>query len=595
VPNLPRKTLEGFLSNSDNWKSLWLVSITLSILKHYDTYEDINHSIKKKELLDIINDKELLSPCSYMMNMIRKSTSALSEAENLYSTLLYHKMQKIRNQTAIFIDNVDEFFESELSKSKNDKNTRHLYKELWDSSQVGLLLAIRDINLINPHIKIFASVRQEVIPDLSRRTALAIQIEGNLIDLSYSDRELEEIIDKNIDNESPSRLFSNSRSIPPIQRFFGEKCSYFVHPTTGDEEDLHQYFLRHTLRRPRDIAHIGDKIATIPPAERTPRRIRDTINREGGRLINAYFREMEPHLNNFDVDKIIRLIPKNVLSKNEIKYISKQYDDIIGSNNESSHIFCNLYKIGVLGWVDVDIENNQPIQRFAKIGTVSLSKDNCLPDSEFYLIHPMLDDEIRLSNQRYGENMHKLNIIGDTYPWRDKRDGYFIARGDIKGFSGIMNDADMYAKFNSIYNSKVKEIVGKNKYSIEGGDSIMIVSENPKSLIDCCLMLDVMIRDEFLKNFRFAIDYGYMQFQNESYSGGVLRRAARIESAVKNEGIYITKDAISRIYELKMLNYKYRRLTGLDLTHLHFNDGFFNVSKGSGDEDTWVELFTIDE
>lgn len=137
-----------------------------------------------------------------MVNLLRLPKREFHSLENQYASDISPIIRRLHRQTAIFIDNVDEFFEQELYRHIDDSKNLPFYRSLWNASQIGIALAVRDLHLINPHIKVYASIRKEVLPDLTGTSSLSTQIKGYSIDINYGHGDLEEIIEKNILNST---------------------------------------------------------------------------------------------------------------------------------------------------------------------------------------------------------------------------------------------------------------------------------------------------------------------------------------------------------------------------------------------------------
>ncbi|WP_162653324.1 hypothetical protein [Lentilitoribacter sp. Alg239-R112] len=597
VPNLSTK-LTSLLSQPEHWKSLWLIAISIAIIK--DKYEEtelesLSDQIKSSDVKDILKDEHLDTPCSLIQNIVKIKKSTYHQLENLYASRLSHNLRSIRNQYGVFIDNTDEFFEQELYKNREDLEKRPLYKSMWDACQIGLALATRDLRLINPHIKVFASIRKEVIPDILTSTPLAIQIGGATTVLQYRYEELIDILDKNIKNEKSENLFTTSPAHEVAEWFFGIDKLYYIHPRTGDEEHVYDYLLRHTLGRPRDIAHIGSEVASANPSVRTPKRIKDIVNREAGVLAEAYFTEMLPHVDRLNTNSLFSLLDRNYFDLSELEAISEKYDEMNGIEKEdSAHVFCNLYKLGLLGVIETDIQSGLLRQKFATPGSISLSASNCLPDSTVYLLHPMLDDLVAEKNRDYRDGMNRTNIIGHGLPWRATRSFSFVAKGDVKEFSKIMEDEDKYHEFLLVFKQKILEVVNGTSYRIEGGDSVLFVEESPIELIRVCANLSTSIEKRFGHSVRFGLDVGYIeQLENSELKGGVLRRSARLEAAVKFSGLFCSDKFIEEATKMKMAIDGASCCKSVDLPHLEYEDGLFNLSKGELDEPVWTSIWKI--
>ena len=69
---------------------------------------------------------------------------------------------------AVFVDTIDEYFEGYVDRdSQSDADASYLHRNrdsrIWIVGQLGICRAIRELLGVNPHVKIFASIRKESI------------------------------------------------------------------------------------------------------------------------------------------------------------------------------------------------------------------------------------------------------------------------------------------------------------------------------------------------------------------------------------------------------------------------------------------------
>ena len=327
-------------------------------------------------------------------------------------------------------------------------------RSFWHLAQYGIAAAARELSHINTHVKIYVSIRKEVLQGIIGDTYFGQQLRSKSLIVSYTDNDLLEIIHKNITHSDAEDL-ADPRSNDPVSAFFGP-LSRVTHPTTGDEEEVLGFWLRHTLGRPRDVVSIGKAIASIPPANRSERKVREAVRWEAKTLATAYFAEMAPHLDGFDSDMLLRLIDRNVLSPDDLKRISEAYSatwlNAIGEvATHTEHPFCALYKLGLLGYVGRDAETGEDVQIFRLPGEHPLDNVRVLPAARTYLIHPALDDLIAERNPKYFENLNDRNVIGRGRRWLRERVIRYVLKGDVKGHTANMRDGLHTKAFATIF------------------------------------------------------------------------------------------------------------------------------------------------
>src|SRR6202008_3674588 len=186
-------------------------------------------------------------------------------------------------------------------------------------------------------------------------------------------------------------------------------------------------------------------LASIVPASRSERRVREAVRSEAKTITTAYFAEMAPHLDGFDADRLLRLIDRNVLSPDDLQRIAGSYaSDWLGAFSVAAphpeHPFCALYKLGLLGYVGRDAETGEDVQIFRLPGEHPLDNVRVLPPARTYLVHPALDDLIAERNPQYFENLDDRNIIGRGRRWLRERVISYVLQGDVKGHSANMRD-----------------------------------------------------------------------------------------------------------------------------------------------------------
>ena len=278
------------------------------------------------------------------------------------------------------------------------------------------------------------------------------------------------------------------------------------------------FWLRHTLGRPRDVVSIGKAIASIPPANRSERKIREAVRSEAKTIATAYFAEMAPHLDGFDSDMLLRLIDKNVLSPEDLKRISEAYADTwLEAFSEvalhTEHPFCALYKLGLLGYVGRDAETGEDVQIFRLPGEHPLDNVRVLPPARTYLVHPALDDLVAERNPKYFENLNDRNVIGRGRRWLRERVIRYVLQGDVKGHSVNMRDGLRTKAFTTVFDAIVAEFGSRLDLAERSqGNSLLLIDANPVKLLQAARNIQRdLARSEFGAQLRIAGDAGFVE------------------------------------------------------------------------------------
>ena len=446
----------NLLKNKGIWEDIWSLSILLTVLKNIkpdenNVYinEDVDQTFKELKQLSFapeLLNKPLKTPFDFLAYFLEIGYKEFYEfrRELKYLTAI---IRGKRIQAAIFIDNVDEFFSEHIEDNSNLKPLENSIKknrekddtipkqfneqlfmsdgitvlspDIWYQSQIGLLKAVRVLSSLNQHIKVFASIRKEAYLYMKITDPLAIQISGNSVDLKYSKNELRDIFINNIKIEKRKNLvYPKSLDANPIFSFMGFEIIQNSH--TNEDENIFDYIYRHTLKRPRDFMLIGSQLVLINRIDDLE--IKKVVNTCATDIALGYITEVAPHID-IDVTKfndLYKLIETNIIPKKKIKVICSQFNSKISCEKECKncsqiHVFCNLYKIGLIGIMKLDEESNEYYQKFLLPGEMTFAEPGILPQSPYYLIHPVLNKLIYDKNKEYYID---TTIVGDGREWK---------------------------------------------------------------------------------------------------------------------------------------------------------------------------------
>ena len=263
----------------------------------------------------VVRNEHLRSACDLFTNLLALSRDAYFAAFKDYVAHLLPVFRRIHSSIALFIDNIDEYFEDFLASDLIDtEEQRAIYRSYWHFAQVGIALAARDLHAINNHVKIFVSIRKEVFQRTFLGNPLGLQLAGSALDLQYSREDLIEIIRKNIEverkrnfvraaGEGPVGTLLRARRYPdraPEHRRRGGRVRVLDPPHLPPAA-------RHRVHRPRPR---GDR-----PGRRTRDTVRQQITRSAAAIAQGFITEMSPHLPQFDREILFRLIPRNVIPR----------------------------------------------------------------------------------------------------------------------------------------------------------------------------------------------------------------------------------------------------------------------------------------
>ena len=372
------------------WKALWSIALTLAVEKHLGLCPELAAPLDK-----LVRNEHLRSACDLFTNLLALSRDAYFAAFKDYVTHLLPAFRRIHSSIAMFIDNIDEYFEDFLASDLVDsEEQRGIYRSYWHFAQVGIALAARDLHAINNHVKIFASIRKEVFQRTFLGNPLGLQLAGSALDLQYAREDLIEIIRKNIEVERKRSLVEPAARDPWV-RFFGQRR----HPDRAPEHRRRggasvAFWIRHTFRRPRDIVFIGRDLAAIDPRRRTREAVApaDHAQRRGDRA-GLHHRDVAPSAAVRPRDPVPPDPPQRDPARRSWRRCpssttgcSRPSRAAASRSPATSSPACS--RSGCSAMSASIPETAELVQYFRHPGEVPLDRDDVLPDAEHFLIHP---------------------------------------------------------------------------------------------------------------------------------------------------------------------------------------------------------------
>ena len=503
-PVIKRELLDLLSSDYEFWKSLWKISLSLSAIKafaratrerptdrallEHDWYgRIIADDHKYFEAGEIFADL-LSQDYKYIVNIIARSNA------------VFPYFNRINTQIVFFIDNVDEYFRPVLEDRSARTTGRHsLYRNrsnsVWSLAQIALASVAYELEKTNHHIKIYCTIRHEAFLKMPEVESDAFQISGRCTKIEYTRGDLEKIFLKNIDITAKERLVDPDH-LDAMLRLVGEENKAVQHRFVSRPEAIFDYFLRHTLYRPRDLMFIGGEIVKIDPSQRSAQAIRAAVDTATKTIVDSIFGEMRPFFTVPNRELLFRRIEANVLTLDQLDDVSAAYVADLGDasrdpDGEMSHPFSVLHKLGLLGTVRLEFGNQgRWRQCFLQPTEIQISNDTELPVSEYYLIHPALDQSVyERSAGKFTRGYDTRNIIGNQLEWEDPIIYSFVLKGDMVGYSQVMN-------------SELYEIVTRKLYEwardicrdlmfvdVSGGDSILMIDGSAERIVRCATEL----------------------------------------------------------------------------------------------------------
>jgi class 3 adenylate cyclase len=595
-----REALAFFAASALPWSKLWLAAIAMAALKHAGEVDDLRVSPR---LAGLIDDDRLHSVIDHFVRLLDFTPSELQRCATDTDGHLVPRLRALTSPLAIFIDGVDEYFNKHVEdRGESPSVTGELSPNVWYFAQLGLVEVAYQLRRINHHLKVFAAVRKEAYSRLPQRTAMSQQYRGSAVDIVYSRESLREIFVNNIRLLKADRMVLPERwRTHPLDAFLGR--THVMHVYTREEEEAFDYVCRHTLLRPRDLMTIGERLAALRPEERRDEyRLKEGVNLAATEIALEYLAEIAPHLGDLDLDGFLRRLPGHILTREEAERLFEEHT-AAGGGGEAKHVFCALYRAGLIGYVHHDRVRGEAVQRFLRPGEATLEPDGVLPRATHYLVHPVLSDVIGRSNPAYLQRIDRVNIVGYGRAWRETEssdhtlrvDRWCVLKADVHGFGTLMRSGADAPVRKALEDAVKKWAQGAIITETRGGDAIMIVHDDPVALAQMARqIMDDVYQAPGQPRLRMALHYGEVQtrqrvgdLETVIAGGDAILCAARVEPHVEPGQIWATEEFRDELARRPSL-WRTSPIAGPA-------GGRFNVKKEGGSEpDLWVRLYRLE-
>ena len=315
---------------------------------------------------------------------------------------------------------------------------------------------------------------------------------------------------------------------------------------------------RHTLLRPRDLMTIGERLAALRPEERRDEyRLKEAVNHAATEIAHEYLAEIAPHTGDLDLERFLRRLPGHVLTRQEVENLFEEHSAEAGSSDDK-HVFCAMYRAGLVGYVHYDRIRGASVQRFLRPGESTLEADGVLPRATRYLMHPVLSDVIGRINPGYLERIDRVNIAGYGRPWREAesvdrpiRVGMLcVLKADVKGFSTLMRTRADAPVRKALEDAVQKWGHGAEVIEARDGDAVMIVHADPVALAQMARqIMDDVYQAPGRPRLRIALHHGEVQTHERDgdlaaviAGGDAVLCVARVEPYVEPGQIWATEE-----------------------------------------------------
>jgi class 3 adenylate cyclase len=595
-----RELLAFFMVSPLPWSKIWLTAICLATLKHLGAASTLRVG---PSLAGLIADEQLHGVIDHFVRLLELTPSELQRCGTDTDGHLVPRLRSVTSPVAIFIDGIDEYFNKHVEGlTSHPSVTGELSPNIWHFAQLGLVEVAYQLRRINHHIKVFAAVRKEAYARLAKTTVMAQQYRGSAVDIAYSRQSLREIFLNNVRLLKGDTMVRPERlRADPLQAFLGR--STVTDGYTREEEEGFEFICRHSLLRPRDLMTIGERLAALRPHERRDElRLKEVVHQAATEIAYEYLAEIAPHIGNLALEQLLRRLPSNVLTREQIETLF--FEHSLATGGEEKHVFCALYRVGLLGYVHYDRVRGEWAQRFLRPGEATLEPDGMLPEATHYLLHPVLHDVIGRLNPAYLQHINRANIVGYARPWRETESAarptsvqtFCVLKGDVYGYGRLM-----HARADAPVRQALEDAVrawsrGATVAETWAGDSVFVVHDDPVALAQAARhIIDDVYQTTGQPRLRVALHYGEVQIQEGAgdeppmvVGGNAVLCATRVEPHVLPGQIWATEEFRQQLAQKPSL---------WRTTEVMAPDGSdrFNVKKtGRAEPDLWVRLYRLE-
>ena len=594
-----RELLAFFVVSPLPWSKIWLTAICLATLKHLGA---VSRLTVGPGLASLIEDEQLQGVIDHFVRLLEFTPSELQRCGTDTDGHLVPRLRAVTSPVAVFIDGVDEYFNKHVEgPTSHPSVTGELSPDIWHFAQLGLVEVSYQLRRINHHIKVFAAVRKEAYVRLAKTTVMAQQYRGSAVDISYSSQSLREIFLNNVRLLKSDAMVNPERlRRDPLEAFLGRTT--VIDAYTREEEGSFEFVYRHTLLRPRDLMTVGQRLAALPPSERRSElRFKQVVHEAATEIAYEYLAEIAPHIGNLEVEQLLLRLPSNVLTRDQIE--SAFLEHSIATGGEEKHVFCALYRVGLLGYVHYDRVRGAWAQHFLRPGEATLEPDGMLPQATHYLLHPVLHDVIGRLNPAYLKHVHRGNIVGYGRPWRETESATraisvntcCVLKADVYGYGSLMH-ARADAPVRQALDDAVRRWAHGAAVVETGGDSALVAHEDPLALAQAARhIVDDVYQTTGQPRLRVALHYGEVHMQagvgDEPpmvVGGDAVLCATRVEPHVLPGQIWATEEFRQQLTRKPSL-WRTTEVTAPD------GSDRFNVKKiGRSEPDLWVRLYRLE-
>jgi hypothetical protein len=422
-------------ATADVWALLWEFCLVLKGVQLIGALETVDDDYIRSGLVS--RDETVSGVLSQL----------LSDPDNLGTSLSARlaKLKKAFNEcdepAVIFIDNADEmFFNLDTEKQQEavfiekreegDQATRPTQwivhePTVWSAAQVGLMLAVREIERSHRKLAVYTSLRAEAV--YTTNHPLALQAKMHVVPIEYTKSDLLSIFNYHVNLMALDRLAKPSGQ-SGVEKFIGRPRVAHSYVKNDDgtpyEEEFLSLVLRHTNNSPREMVTICGSIANMTIDERTndstsAEALRTKINFASRTLFDSFRANLIPAWKDSFNDAISR--------RDSATFQIEQ--GVVKSDIEAIR---GLFSIGMIGYSKETSRPDRFIQTFIDRWDQRFSRtDSTIPNAIYYFMHPWIYDFRREMQIKF--DLDKSNIFGNGCEFREPSPVYLRVSRDGNG------------------------------------------------------------------------------------------------------------------------------------------------------------------
>jgi class 3 adenylate cyclase len=587
APGFDNDRMGYIREHTDYWSLIWQIAIVLTVLRH----GRCDLTLESPRLRSLWSKTDLDDPFHIFVDLLNFMPQDFRDTERDFNSVLLPAFAaRKRDQTAIFIDNVDECFGGHLERAKRVGLYGMIAREFWHDAQIGLLVAARRISSHNGHVKVFGTIRTEAFSARQHRIPDLANVRTHMTAISFDKQDLKHIFEENIRNEVRDRLVDPTAR-DPFVRFFGQASARLRHPYTGRFEHVFDYIHRHTFGRPRDLMTIGRELSAVSPERRTSNVVRDKINTGAAAIATSYLTEVAPHFDWFHQDVMLAKFQSNAVTADDLARVELEYDrdkpakppEVSNDDREwfaadGRSATTDMYAAGLIGVAQRHPVLPKQTQHFTSVFDMftSLSRERqTLPQARSYLVHNVLGSYVR---RRYGGEWHPhtVNIVEPGGDWLDDDGFMYVLQIDVQDSTRLRSDPLWADRFHIELERAVAwacdGILFREPYA---GDAIALADPNGFVLVRATHRIAQHLKTTLDTEIRAGLDFGPVVIvKNEQTGqrrldrGTAIWRSARLQAS-SGPGALLTLPAVVKRLAAYEVDWPF-----FELTAQNKNDGF---------------------